>query len=175
MSLLPDPSCLILDAVECGGNQIVIKARTKRETATCPVCAQVSTRVHSHYRRTIADLPWQGVPVCFHLDARRFRCTNPQCHRVIFAERIPSVVACHAQKSARLSEILLQLTWLAGSEAAVRIARLVGLVLSADSLLYRLKKQQKQPVSAPRVLGVDDFAFRRSHILVAEATSTARS
>jgi transposase len=164
MSLLPDPSCLILDAVECGGNQIVIKARTKRETATCPVCAQVSTRVHSHYRRTIADLPWQGMPVCFHLDARRFRCTNPECHRVIFAERIPSVVACHAQKSARLSEILLQLTWLAGGEAAVRIARLVGLVLSADSLLYRLKKQQKQPSSAPRVLGVDDFALRRGHV-----------
>jgi transposase len=104
------------------------------------------------------------MPVCFHLDARRFRCTNPQCHRVIFAERIPSVVACHAQKSARLSQILLQLTWLAGGEAAKRIAGLVGSVLSADSLLYRLKKQQRQVLSAPRVLGVDDFAFRRGRV-----------
>jgi transposase len=167
MSLLPDPSCLALEAVRSRGDGIVIAARTRAETAACPVCGHACTRVHSRYRRTLLDLPWQGMSVRFHLTVRKFRCLNPECPRRVFAERIPSVAACHGQKTTRLSGALLQLAWLAGGEAAARIARLLGLVLSPDSLLYRLKaakQDQKPPLSAPRVLGVDDFAFRRGRV-----------
>ncbi len=145
----------------------MIAARTKAETATCPLCGQVCTRVHSRYRRTLLDLPWQGMAVHFHLTVRRFRCLYSECSRHIFAERIPSVAACHGQKTTRLSEALLQLTWLTGGEAAARIARLLGLTLSPDSVLYRLKaagQNQRPLVTAPRVLGVDDFAFRRGRV-----------
>jgi transposase len=178
MSLLPDPCCLTLDAVHYRGDGILIAARTKAETATCPLCGQVCTRVHSRYRRTLLDLPWQGMSVRFHLTVRRFRCLNSECSRHIFAERIPSVAACHGQKTTRLSQALLRLTWLTGGEAAARIARLLGLTLSPDSFLYRLKaagQNQRPPVTAPRVLGVDDFAFRRSHIPVAAGAFMGRS
>ena len=33
-------------------------------TAPCPTCAQPAARVHSGYRRTLADLPWATLPVC---------------------------------------------------------------------------------------------------------------
>jgi hypothetical protein len=30
-------------------------------SAACPRCQSAATRVHSHYERTVADLPWSGV------------------------------------------------------------------------------------------------------------------
>ena len=43
------------------------------EAATlCPVCGISSSRIHSRYVRTLADLPWQGVPVGLKLHVRRF-------------------------------------------------------------------------------------------------------
>ena len=29
----------------------------------CPSCGSRSSRVHNRYLRTIADLPWEGIPV----------------------------------------------------------------------------------------------------------------
>lgn len=46
---------------------------------------------------------------------------------------------------------------------AARIAQLVGLVLSPDSLLYRFQKSVPAQTlqQCPEVLGIDDFAFRK--------------
>ena len=29
----------------------------------CPFCSALSSRVHGYYTRTVADLPWAGVPI----------------------------------------------------------------------------------------------------------------
>lgn len=166
MSLLPDPALLTLESICPQGNSITITARTKVDTVNCPDCSYASDRVHSRYRRTLTDLPWQDMPVRFVLTVRRFRCLNTECPRRIFTERIPSIAACHAQKTARLANILLQLAWLGGGRASAHIARLLGVVISPDAQLYHLKEAHKRrhPVTTPRVLGVDDFAFRRGHV-----------
>jgi transposase len=56
---------------------------------------------------------------------------------------------------------LRELTYLVGGEVAPRIALAFGLTVSPDALLNTLKQMAVPTVSAPRVLGVDDFAFRR--------------
>src|SRR4051812_20704860 len=56
-------------------------------TAACPLCAQAATRVHSHYVRHPADLPWAGQTIRYLLRVRRFFCDDPHCARRIFAER----------------------------------------------------------------------------------------
>jgi hypothetical protein len=38
----------------------------------CPQCRRQSLRIHIHYRRTLADLPWEGIPVRIELRTRRF-------------------------------------------------------------------------------------------------------
>ena len=71
------------------------------------------------------------------------------------------------------------MTWLIGGEAAARVARTFGLLLSADALLYRLKQAYRlkktgdeQARNATKLgaapealgieaLGIDDFAFRK--------------
>jgi transposase len=70
--------------------------------AHCPTCTQPSTHVHSHYRRTLADLPWATTPVQLHLRVRRFWCETPHCARQTFTERVPQVAPCSARATARL-------------------------------------------------------------------------
>jgi transposase len=62
-TVLPTPKLLDLIGVRATENAITLAARTSSRVARCPVCGVRSARVHSHYTRTLADLPWQGVPV----------------------------------------------------------------------------------------------------------------
>src|SRR5829696_4665091 len=57
------PKLLDLIGVRATENTTTLAARTSSRVARCPVCGARSARVHSHYTRTLADLPWQGVPV----------------------------------------------------------------------------------------------------------------
>ncbi|QOZ36180.1 hypothetical protein XH92_34595 [Bradyrhizobium sp. CCBAU 53421] len=70
----------------------MLVARPKSAISLCPRCGYQTGRVHSHYVRRLADLPWQGRVVEIRLHARRFRCANPQCPRRIFTERLPATV-----------------------------------------------------------------------------------
>lgn len=71
---------------------IEIELRAHQHSSPCPSCGQHSSRVHSRYRRTIADLPWAGLPACILLQARRFFCVDERCSRRIFTERLPGTV-----------------------------------------------------------------------------------
>jgi transposase len=85
-TVLPAPKLLDLTGVRATENAITLAARTssRSRVARCPVCGTRSARVHSHYTRTLADLPWQGVPVTVRLRVRRFFCDQKTCDRVIF-------------------------------------------------------------------------------------------
>ena len=90
-SLLPDPAALTLESITAQDGVVVFSVRTSAQQVACPECGQRAHRIHSHYERRLADLPWQGIPVRFHLTARKFFCDNTDCPRRIFAERVPSV------------------------------------------------------------------------------------
>jgi transposase len=111
----------------------------------------------------LLDLPWQGNAVRIEITSRRFFCDNRACERRIFTEPIPKVAARYARKTARLADALRELTFLVGGEAAARIAAAFGLLVSPDALLAAVKKTASPTFTTPRVLGVDDFAFRRGH------------
>lgn len=56
--LLPEATVLRFDSIMAeptGGFTVVVA--TVQNTAACPTCQQPMTRLHSHYTRTIADLP----------------------------------------------------------------------------------------------------------------------
>jgi transposase len=38
--------------------QITLVVRATQPTAPCPLCTTPAQRIHSHYERTLADLPW---------------------------------------------------------------------------------------------------------------------
>src|SRR4051812_41407115 len=63
-------------------------ARPLGKAATCPARGPPSVRIHSRYRRTLTDLPSQGLRVVLIVCARRFRCVLADCPQRIFAERL---------------------------------------------------------------------------------------
>jgi transposase len=69
------------------GPTLHLSVAATRRWARCPLCQRRSRHQHSHYTRTLADLPCVGDRVVLHLHARRFRCRVRWCRRRIFAER----------------------------------------------------------------------------------------
>jgi len=132
-----------------------------RKESLCPSCDVKSTRIHSRYARKLADLPWLGIAVKIELLARRFFCDNTSCPQNIFCERLPSVVGKHARRTIRLNEALAIIGFTLSAEAGGRLTLELGMGVSADTLLRMVRQTALQPLPAPRVLGVDDFAFRR--------------
>ncbi len=95
------------------------------------------------------------------LHTRRFRCQNSLCAKRIFCERLPRVVAHYARKIVRLNAALELIGFAVGGEAGARLARELGLTVSPDSLLRGLRQHPCFENATPRIIGVDDFAFRR--------------
>ncbi len=86
-------------------DRVTIITVPKPSHSACPLCGGVSVQVHSHYNRTLADLPWQGRAVRIQVRARRFRCAQSGCTRRIFTERLPVVAPPWARRTGRLGSI----------------------------------------------------------------------
>ena len=159
--LLADPTSIRLEKIIQHDSSLTLMVRAKRTQVECPRCHRASTRVHSYYTRSVADLPWHGVAIRLHLRTRRFRCPNSLCTKRVFCERMPRVVAHYARKTLRLDEALRLIGWLLGGEAGARATRKLAMATSPDTLLRRVRAAVKPCAPTPRVLGVDDFAFRK--------------
>jgi transposase len=159
--LLPDPQRLRLECIVPAADTITLVVQTICPEAVCPTCGQRSRRVHSHYRRTLADLPWLGRPVRLRLSCRKFFCDQPDCSRRIFTERLPGVVRRYARRTERLGQALLKVGHALGGEAGARLLAALGMGVSPDALLRRVRRAATRPAGTPRVLGVDDWAFCR--------------
>ncbi|MFL5660254.1 MAG: ISL3 family transposase [Ktedonobacteraceae bacterium] len=160
-TLLPDPDCLHLLHMEADTDTITIVVTTTSDEVTCPRCSHRTSRVHSRYVRLPADLPWMGCSVRLQLRVRRFFCTNETCSQKIFAERLPNVVAPFARRTVRLADLLALVGCALGGEAGQRLSTRMGASTSPDSFLRQIRSQAALVSATPRVLGVDDFAFRR--------------
>jgi transposase len=160
-TLLPDPEAIRPVKIIPSHTSLTLVVKATRTQAECPRCHRPSTRVHSYYTRTVADLPWHGVSVRLELRTRRFRCRNSLCTKRVFCERLPRVVAHYGRKTKRMNEALQLIGLLLGGEAGARAALKLAMKTSADTLLRRVRAAVKPCAPTPRVLGVDDFAFRR--------------
>ena len=120
--------------------------------------------MHSRYRRTIADLPWEGFPVRILLQARKFFCAEERCSRRIFTERLPTTVARYARRSCRSSDAISWMALALGGRAGARLAHKLGLLVSGSTLLRDLRNRAC-PLSSsePRVIGIDEWAWKKGH------------
>jgi transposase len=161
--LFPVLAMLRLDQVVVCEQQITLVACSVQATARCPLCHRLSQQVHSHYVRMVADVPCAGAAVCVELHGRRFRCRHPGCPRTTFRERLPEF-APYSRRTSQLRARLERLGLALGGRPAARVAQALAQApwgLSRMSLL-RLVHHLPLPVTqTPRVLGVDDWAWRK--------------
>ncbi len=157
--LLPEVEGLQLQQMEAGKSCIALIVAMTAPAALCPVCQQPSHRVQSRYLRTIADVPWAGVPVRLQLHVRRFICGNPECKQVMFCERLGPGIRAYARRTQRLEITIEQLGFAVGGEAGARLLTKLGMAASPTTVLRLLRDASTPARSTPRVLGVDDWAW----------------
>lgn len=161
-TILPDPARLRLSHLATTATAITAVVSTTTASAACPLCGRLAVRVHSRYIRSVADVPWHGVPFRLRLHVRRFFCEEPTCARVIFAERLPGLVAPRARRTERLDAWVREVGFALGGEAGTRLLRALGLAAaSPDTLLRQVRRAPVPAMPVPRVVGVDDWCFLR--------------
>jgi len=158
--LLADGAGIEIEGVEIdqAARELVLTLHTADPHALCPVCHQVSYQVHSHYTRTLADLPCAALSVRWVLHVRRFFCRNPACIRKVFTERLPAVAAPWARRTQRLRELQGAVGVAVGGHLGAWLLKLLRMTTSADTLLRLIRKTPMPDAPTPRVLGVDDWA-----------------
>lgn len=129
---------LSIQKQESSSADITLTVESVRPAARCPLCGRVSHRKHSHYTRILMDLPADGRTVNVHLTVRRFRCTNPDCRRHVFAERFPHLIRPRARRTERLDNLLTRIGVLLGGEAGARLAQDLRAPVSPDTILHLL-------------------------------------
>jgi transposase len=99
------------------------------------------------------------------VQARRFRCLRPTCPRQTFAERLVSVASAVARRTERLGGPQRHLGLVLGGEAGACLAERLAMHTSPNTLLrlIRTASAGADPSPTPRVLAVDDWAWRRGH------------
>src|ERR1700761_6370852 len=118
------PAGLIVDEIGESETVIVVCARSKASERACPRCGMLSSRVHSRYVRTAADLPCTGKKVELRLVTRRFVCSMPLCQRRIFAELFDEgIIAGRARRTSRLECIVHHLGLALGGRPAADFAK----------------------------------------------------
>jgi transposase len=159
--LLPHvPGLLLERLIDLKPNLLLLLSATN-PIAFCPHCQTASSRVHSYYNRRIKDLPWADFSLRLYLRVRRFYCHNSQCPKVTFAERLGDEIKAYARRTTRLDHKLQKIALVLGGEAGAALARTDLIDVSPDTLLRLLQKVELPAIETPKVLGVDDFAWRK--------------
>lgn len=154
---------LHLDDIELNGQTITITASSVRPFSACPSCHAESDRLHSRYCRTVNDLPWADRRLVLQLHVRRFFCDDAGCSRRTFAERFGPLLPSYARRTARLTAKLSALAFAAGGHGAARLAHLLSMPISPRTAIRIMHRHQLPPSSAPQVVGLDDWAWKKGH------------
>ena len=110
----------------------------------------------------MADVSWGSYQVCLELLAKKFFCQNKNCKRRVFTERLPTIVAPWGRKTERLTSQLTKIGLAMGGLPGSRLTAYLGVKTSRQTLLRLIMKMPTPSYRVPKVLGVDDWAYRKS-------------
>jgi hypothetical protein len=96
-----------------------------------------------------------------HIEVGRFRCLNPICPRTTFAEQHPALLRRRARRTNRLNTPLTQIGLALGDEEGAWLAKRLSMPTSGDTLLRLFRQVAAPAIEPPRVIGIDDWAFRK--------------
>lgn len=159
--LLPDARSVRCEDISMARGVLTVTVTSTRAAACCPLCGVKSTRVHSRYWRTLADLPVSGMRVAVRWHTRRFFCVKPSCERRIFAERLEKIASAYGRRTSRLNDVVRSIALTCGGEAGARLADRLSISTSPDTMLREIQRTRHGETRAPRVIGIDDWAWRK--------------
>lgn len=140
---------------------IRIAVVSNQRCSKCPGCSVMSSSVHSYYNRSVMDLPMLGYQTWLMLRARKFRCLNSCCERKIFAERFDDHFLKGKRLSVRLKDRIEKIAFYAGGNSGARLCRMMNVPVSGSTLIRTIYSHKLPETPVPRVLGIDDWAFKK--------------
>ena len=167
------PPGIVVEHQDVGTDRIVVSGRLASVEAGCPDCGTLSRSCHSRYVRTLADLPVGGRAMAILLTVRRFRFTTQGCRRTTFSEDIGGQIGRrHGRWSARCDQVVHAVGIALGGRPGSRMMARLAAPCSKDTLLRSVRRTAERRNAmqrsgdtgvGPRVIGIDDFAWRRGH------------
>ncbi|WP_225102658.1 ISL3 family transposase [Streptomyces sp. CoH27] len=139
---------------------LVVEAVSTARPGRCPNCRKQARRVHSTYQRALDERPLGSHRVIVRLRVRRYFCDRKSCSRTTFVEQVPGLSTRYRRSSTGLACWLRSIAIEPGGRPPARLRRRLRLTAGRTRLL-RLLTAPTIPDRAPRVLGVDEFAFRK--------------
>jgi transposase len=166
---------LRLNNIEHIDTTFKISASSKSNRSKCTNCAKYSYAIHGRYTRTIVDLAVFENKTILYLVTRKFKCKNLKCPQKVFSEQLP-YARKYARRTLRVSKTLellsIELTCAQGSI----LSNTLMFPVSNSTLLRIAHKLPLPQIKQPKVLGIDDWAYRKGvsygTILIDMETST---
>ena len=159
--LLPQLGAVEVEEVRAVTGVIRISARTRDVPVACPGCGSPSDWEHSRYVRHVADEAVGSRPMVIDLSVRRLYCENPRCPKSTFAEQVDGLTVRYQRRSPALQAVVTAVAVALAGKAGARLLLHLHQVLSWATLLTVVMAVPDPPRATPKVLAVDDFAFRR--------------
>ncbi|MFE5718768.1 transposase family protein [Streptomyces erythrochromogenes] len=138
----------MIDAAGCG------------PPGACPVCQHPAARVHSRYWRHMVGLPVNGLRLLVRLRVRRFFCDQPRCPRRTFVEQVAGLTEPRRRSSMAARSAMRSVAVELGGRPGARLCAKLRFYGLRTSILSKLTAPPV-PARAPRILGIDEFAFRK--------------
>ena len=160
------PRSLVVRRVVALDNRVEIEVGLRKRSAVCPDCQCPTQRIHSFYQRKLADLPWQGRPATLIVSVPRFFCQTMLCPRRTFVMPLEGITVRHGRQATRLTDLHYYIAHTLGGSAGARMTVRLCCPISADTLVRRLLSRVQNTTKGTaltRVVGVDDWAWRRGH------------
>lgn len=161
---LPNASVLQFISVCVQEQTVIFHVSSSQTQAICPQCKEVSQKIHSRYQRTLADLPLSGLAVRLICQSKKFFCRNKECSQQIFVERLDEVAEVFARRTKRLDKILCSLAFYVGGRVGAQVTSRLSIGVSRQTLIRQILRNPSPPMIMPKVIGIDDFAFRRGQV-----------
>jgi len=161
--LLPASAAVRVEGQTIHAQTITVALASTQTSGCCPACGAASQRIHGSYVRTLADCSWAEHQVVLRVRVRRFVCATPGCARRTFTDDRSGLTTRSARRTLRLTVWLRQIGLALGGQAGARLAQQQHLPTSPATLLRVIRASVTTPARAPRVLGVDDWAFKKGH------------
>ena len=157
----PLPSTLNIDAVEQNHDLLMVSLSAISSVVPCPRCGTPSSRIHSRYRRTVADVACGGQRVVLKLTVRKWVCGSPSCSQRIFAERFVKLVQRYARMTDRLIQTLQSVGTTTNGADGARLSSKLAMPTTGKTIIRRVLELPLPKDPSIRVAGIDEWAWKK--------------
>ena len=133
---------LVVKSKEIIDDIMYIYCETEKQDMKCKYCGTQTENVHSHYNRTISDLPIQRYKVKLIIKVKKYFCLNNKCNHKTFAEPL-DFVDDHGIRTKRLNNYINEIALKNSSIEAENQIKNSHVTISNNTILRILKKTKK--------------------------------